>query len=181
MCLYDVDERLLLRRFQVTHNRSLDGVLDSLDSRQVTDAGPLGMIDDSDSEDDALRPSVAAGEAPLQPLFALTVRVAAQPAAAAAASRARSSLAGKPTAPTDNDFRSHSVRGCACACRWRSRVQGLARHRRCGQAPARNQVSCSRPLAIRYDGLCAAGRASQVCLTPERSARALYSRRTATT
>ena len=63
MCLYDVDERLLLRRFQVTHNRSLDGVLDSLDSRQVTDAGPLGMIDDSDSDDDGLRPSVVAGAA----------------------------------------------------------------------------------------------------------------------
>ena len=61
MCLYDVDERLLLRRFQVTHNRSLDGVLDSLDSRHVTDAGPLGLIDDSDSDDDGLLPSVAAG------------------------------------------------------------------------------------------------------------------------
>ena len=62
VCLYDVDERLLLRRIQISFNRSLDGILDSLDSRNVTDAGPLALIDDSDSDDDGLLPSVAPGE-----------------------------------------------------------------------------------------------------------------------
>ena len=62
MCLYDVEERLLLRRIQISFNRSLDGVLDSLDSRKVTDAGPLALIDDSGSDDDGLLPPVAPGE-----------------------------------------------------------------------------------------------------------------------
>ena len=61
MCLYDVEERLLLRRIQISFNRSLDGILDSLDSRKVTDAGPLALIDDSGSDDDGLLPSVAPG------------------------------------------------------------------------------------------------------------------------
>lgn len=36
VCLYDVQERVMLRRFQVSHNRSLDGVLDMLSSRNMT-------------------------------------------------------------------------------------------------------------------------------------------------
>lgn len=31
----------MLRRFQITTNRSLDGVLDVLNSKHMTDAGPL--------------------------------------------------------------------------------------------------------------------------------------------
>lgn len=52
MCLYDVAERVLLRRFQTSANASLDGVRDQLDSRRVTDAGPLDLIDDAPSDDD---------------------------------------------------------------------------------------------------------------------------------
>ena len=100
MCIYDVAERIMLRRFQVrsvdmqapgitygfvvywgvcrrevepspnlfqsdpassssisslallflqvTSNRSLDGVLDTLNSRNMTDAGPLQLIDHED-------------------------------------------------------------------------------------------------------------------------------------
>ena len=33
VCLYDVAERVMLRRFQVSHNKSLDGVLDQLNSK----------------------------------------------------------------------------------------------------------------------------------------------------
>lgn len=33
VCLYDVAERVMLRRFQISHNKSLDGVLDQLNSR----------------------------------------------------------------------------------------------------------------------------------------------------
>ncbi|CAA6666031.1 unnamed protein product [Spirodela intermedia] len=43
---------VLLRRFQVTHNLSLDGVLDFLNSKKMTDGGPLDLIDDDDSDID---------------------------------------------------------------------------------------------------------------------------------
>lgn len=42
--------QVLLRRFQITHNLSLDGVLDFLNSKNMTEAGPLDLIDDDDSD-----------------------------------------------------------------------------------------------------------------------------------
>ena len=42
----------MLRRFQISANKSLDGVLDQLNSKRVTDAGPLDLIQDSNSDDD---------------------------------------------------------------------------------------------------------------------------------
>lgn len=39
---------LLLALLQVTTNRSLDGVLDILNSKNLTDAGPLQLIDHED-------------------------------------------------------------------------------------------------------------------------------------
>ena len=75
VCMYDVNERVMLRRFQITHNRSLDGVLDQLNSRNMTDAGPLDQIDDEPSDDDEPTaliapakpglPGVAGGRAPV--------------------------------------------------------------------------------------------------------------------
>ncbi|KAF2323261.1 hypothetical protein GH714_034366 [Hevea brasiliensis] len=50
ICMYDVADQVLLRRFQITHNLSLDGVLDFLNSKKMTDAGPLDLIDDNDSD-----------------------------------------------------------------------------------------------------------------------------------
>ena len=35
--------QVLLRRFQITHNLSLDGVLDILNSKNMTEAGPLDL------------------------------------------------------------------------------------------------------------------------------------------
>ncbi|WCJ40615.1 periodic tryptophan protein 2 [Euphorbia peplus] len=52
ICMYDVADQVLLRRFQITHNLSLDGVLDFLNSKKMTDAGPLDLIDDDDSDED---------------------------------------------------------------------------------------------------------------------------------
>lgn len=52
ICMYDVGEQVLLRRFQITHNRSLDGVLDFLNSKGMTDAGPIDLIDDDESDAD---------------------------------------------------------------------------------------------------------------------------------
>lgn len=42
--------QVLLRRFQITHNLSLDGVLDFLNSKNMTEAGPLNLIDDDNSD-----------------------------------------------------------------------------------------------------------------------------------
>lgn len=42
--------QVLLRRFQITHNLSLDGVLDFLNSKTMTEAGPMDLIDDNDSD-----------------------------------------------------------------------------------------------------------------------------------
>ncbi|EEF44743.1 periodic tryptophan protein 2 [Ricinus communis] len=50
ICMYDVADQVLLRRFQITQNLSLDGVLDFLNSKKMTDAGPLDLIDDDDSD-----------------------------------------------------------------------------------------------------------------------------------
>ncbi len=63
MCLYDAGERLLLRRVQISANRSLDGVLDQLSSRGVTDAGPAALIDDAPSDDEGgpLPPTTTGG------------------------------------------------------------------------------------------------------------------------
>lgn len=43
---------------QISHNRSLDGVLDLLNSKNMTEAGPVDLIDDdADDTDDLLPPS----------------------------------------------------------------------------------------------------------------------------
>lgn len=42
--------QVLLRRFQITHNLSLDGVLDVLNSKNMTESGPLNLIDDDNSD-----------------------------------------------------------------------------------------------------------------------------------
>ncbi|KAK9101926.1 hypothetical protein Sjap_019180 [Stephania japonica] len=52
ICMYDVSDQVLLRRFQITNNLSLDGVLDFLNSKNMTEAGPLDLIDDDNSDED---------------------------------------------------------------------------------------------------------------------------------
>lgn len=52
VCLYGAQDRILMRRFQLSHNQSLDGVLDQLNSKNVTDAGPVQLLDDDDSADE---------------------------------------------------------------------------------------------------------------------------------
>jgi periodic tryptophan protein 2 len=56
ICLYDVKHKLMLTRFAITQNRSLDGVLHKLNSKNVK--GEAGVVDheldiDSDLEEDA--------------------------------------------------------------------------------------------------------------------------------
>jgi periodic tryptophan protein 2 len=55
VCLYDVRDGVLLRRWEISQNLSLDGTQEFLDSRKLTEAGPMELIDDrgdiSDPED----------------------------------------------------------------------------------------------------------------------------------
>lgn len=58
VCMYDVEDKVLLQRFLLTQNASLDGVLDMRDSRRMTQAGiPLDEIDHEDEDDDFARGS----------------------------------------------------------------------------------------------------------------------------
>ncbi|XP_016444575.2 periodic tryptophan protein 2 [Nicotiana tabacum] len=50
ICMYNVADQVLLRRFQITHNLSLDGVLDILNSKNMSESGPLNLIDDDNSD-----------------------------------------------------------------------------------------------------------------------------------
>ena len=48
---------MALLMVQISHNRSIDGVLDLLDSKKMTEAGPVDLIDDdADDVDDLLPP-----------------------------------------------------------------------------------------------------------------------------
>lgn len=54
VCLYDVRERVLLKRWELTKNLALDGTQDKLDSRRVTAAGAIDLVDDREDEADLL-------------------------------------------------------------------------------------------------------------------------------
>lgn len=55
ICLYDVQSAVLLKKFTVSINLAIDGTQEILNSRNLTDAGPRGLIDEqgeaSDLED----------------------------------------------------------------------------------------------------------------------------------
>jgi len=71
VCIYEISQKVLVKKFQLSINRSFDGVLDELNSRELTDAGPLSMVDVSESDSDAhenessLLPGVSRGESTL--------------------------------------------------------------------------------------------------------------------
>ena len=53
MCMYDISQQLLVKKFTISSNRSLDGVLEYLNSANMTEAGPIDLLqydNDSDSE-----------------------------------------------------------------------------------------------------------------------------------
>ena len=52
VCIYAVAPRLLLRKYQLSHNRSLEGVLDKLNSTGLAEGGVLADIDGSGSDDE---------------------------------------------------------------------------------------------------------------------------------
>ena len=47
-----LQSRMLLRRFTLSHNRSLDGVVGQLSNRDLTEAGPAEMLDLDDDDDE---------------------------------------------------------------------------------------------------------------------------------
>ncbi|CAG8436665.1 6377_t:CDS:10 [Ambispora gerdemannii] len=55
VCIYDVKTSILLKKFEISRNLSLDGVREFLNSKRMTEAGPIGLFDDtgdlSDLED----------------------------------------------------------------------------------------------------------------------------------
>ncbi|KAF4585524.1 periodic tryptophan protein 2 [Ophiocordyceps camponoti-floridani] len=55
ICLYSVTTLVLLRKFTVSVNLSLSGTQEFLNSKLLTDAGPLATIDDDDGSDDDRR------------------------------------------------------------------------------------------------------------------------------
>lgn len=52
VCIYAVHPALLLKKFQLSHNRSLDGVLDLLSGRTMTEAGDVAELALSGSDDE---------------------------------------------------------------------------------------------------------------------------------
>lgn len=52
VCLYDVREHVLLKRWTLSLNLALDGTQDRLDSRQMTEAGNIALIHDLSDEDE---------------------------------------------------------------------------------------------------------------------------------
>lgn len=62
VCIYDVSSRVMLKKFQISHNQSLDGMNEMLNSKFMTDAGPMNLIDttvDLSDQEDRLASSYA--------------------------------------------------------------------------------------------------------------------------
>ena len=52
VCIYEVSQQILLKKFQISFNRSLDGVLDELNSKNLGEGGPLDDMNESGDEAD---------------------------------------------------------------------------------------------------------------------------------
>eukprot|EP01123_Difflugia_compressa_P003949 TRINITY_DN15274_c0_g1_i1.p1 TRINITY_DN15274_c0_g1~~TRINITY_DN15274_c0_g1_i1.p1 ORF type:complete len:346 (-),score=58.63 TRINITY_DN15274_c0_g1_i1:109-1122(-) len=52
VCIYEIEHRILIRQIQISHNRSLDGIVDHYDYRRETEWGPIDTMDFSDEDDD---------------------------------------------------------------------------------------------------------------------------------
>ena len=50
VCIFHVNQLILLKKYQLSHNLSLDGVLDKLNSKNLTDVGPRQLADVTDDE-----------------------------------------------------------------------------------------------------------------------------------
>jgi hypothetical protein len=50
--MYEVSQRMRIKRYQLSRNRAIGGTVDFLDSRMLTEAGPMELIDDDDADSD---------------------------------------------------------------------------------------------------------------------------------
>jgi periodic tryptophan protein 2 len=57
ICIYEVSQQILLKKFQFTYNRSLDGVLDELNSKNLADGGPMDALAEGAEDDNDLDPT----------------------------------------------------------------------------------------------------------------------------
>ncbi|KAJ1535352.1 hypothetical protein HK096_002733, partial [Nowakowskiella sp. JEL0078] len=51
VCIYDIQNSILLKKFQISHNLSLDAMHEFLNSKNMTEAGSLELIDDEEFSD----------------------------------------------------------------------------------------------------------------------------------
>ena len=61
VCIYAIATRVLVKKFQLSHNRSLEGVLDELRSDRLVDGVNLDNLNDYDSDDENVATSVTPG------------------------------------------------------------------------------------------------------------------------
>eukprot|EP01135_Chromosphaera_perkinsii_P011597 Nk52_evm36s2449 gene=Nk52_evmTU36s2449 len=67
VCIYELSQNMLLKKFTLSNNRSVDGIVDKLNSKNMTEAGALDTIDDEDASDledriDNSLPGVSSGD-----------------------------------------------------------------------------------------------------------------------
>jgi periodic tryptophan protein 2 len=54
ICIYAIRQQLLVKKFQISHNVSLEGVMDELRNTNLTEGGSLNALDVTDSEGEGL-------------------------------------------------------------------------------------------------------------------------------
>ncbi|KAK6626362.1 hypothetical protein RUM43_006673 [Polyplax serrata] len=63
VCIYNVEEAILLKKFELTENRSLDNVNEVINRRKITDFGNIGLIEKRERGDVKIRlPGVRQGD-----------------------------------------------------------------------------------------------------------------------
>mmetsp|Transcript_10852 Transcript_10852/g.20093 ORF Transcript_10852/g.20093 Transcript_10852/m.20093 type:complete len:945 (+) Transcript_10852:77-2911(+) len=62
VCIFHVKSHVLLKKYKLSHNRSLDGIMDKLNSKNITEAGAADLANVSD-DDDSDEDNAALGQA----------------------------------------------------------------------------------------------------------------------
>ncbi|XP_074096167.1 periodic tryptophan protein 2 homolog [Cotesia typhae] len=62
VCIYDVREQVLVKKFEITQNRSLDAVDDFINRRKITEFGNLALIDERQDGVNIKLPGVKSGD-----------------------------------------------------------------------------------------------------------------------
>ncbi|KAJ9599045.1 hypothetical protein L9F63_010502, partial [Diploptera punctata] len=63
VCIYNVREALLLKKFEITQNRSFDAVDDFINRRKMTEYGNMALVEDREEDQVAIRlPGVRSGD-----------------------------------------------------------------------------------------------------------------------